>query len=62
MKRENKQRQYYKTSALLFILFLVLFVGANIIVKDKTFSETENRMLAGKPKFSVDKLLEGRFT
>jgi len=64
MNRKNKikQRQYYKTSALLFILFLVLFVGANIITKDKTFSETENRMLAGKPKFSVDKLLEGRFT
>lgn len=64
MNRKNKikQRQYYKTSALLFILFLVLFVGANIIAKDKTFSETENRMLAQKPKFSVDKLLEGRFT
>ncbi|WP_434793632.1 hypothetical protein TPDSL_35340 [Terrisporobacter petrolearius] len=64
MNRKNKikQRQYYKTSALLFILFLVLFVGANIITKDKTFSERENRMLAGKPKFSVDKLLEGRFT
>ncbi|WP_419749981.1 DHHW family protein [Terrisporobacter petrolearius] len=64
MNRKNKikQRQHYKTSALLFILFLVLFVGANIITKDKTFSERENRMLAGKPKFSVDKLLEGRFT
>lgn len=62
IKNKNKQRQYYKTSALLFILFLVLFVGANTITKDKTFSETENRMLAGKPKFSVDKLLEGRFT
>lgn len=61
-KDKNKQRQYYKTSALLFILFLVLFVGANVITKDKTFSKTENRMLAGKPKFSVDKLLEGRFT
>ena len=62
IKNKNKQRQYYKTSALLFILFLVLFVGANIITKDKTFSETENRMLAGKPKFNVDRLLEGRFT
>lgn len=64
MNRKNKikQRQYYKTSALLFILFLVLFVGANIITKNKTFSETENRMLAGKPKFTVDRLLEGRFT
>lgn len=67
MKRQerrniNKQKQYYKTSAVLFVLFLVLFVGANIITKDKTFSETENRILAGKPKFTVDKLIEGRFT
>ncbi len=67
MKRQerrniNKQKQYYKTLAVLFVLFLVLFVGANIITKDKTFSETENRMLAGKPKFTVDKLIEGRFT
>ena len=65
MKRKNiinKQRQYYKTSAVLFILFLVLVVGANIITKDKTFSESENRMLAGKPRFTVDRLIEGRFT
>lgn len=65
MKRKNiinKQRQYYKTSAVLFILFLILVVGANIITKDKTFSESENRMLAGKPRFTVDRLIEGRFT
>ena len=58
----NKQKQYYKTSAVLFILFLVFFVGVNIITKDKSFSETENRMLAGKPKFTIDRLVEGRFT
>lgn len=65
MKRKNitnKQRQYYKTLAVLFILFLILVVGANIITKDKTFSESENRMLAGKPRFTVDRLIEGRFT
>ena len=65
MKRKdiiNKQSQYYKTSAVLFILFLILVVIANIITKDKTFSESENRMLAGKPKFTVDRLIEGRFT
>lgn len=61
-KNINKQIQYYKTSAVLFILFLVLMVGANIITKDKTFSEIENRMLAGKPKFTIDRLIEGRFT
>lgn len=65
MKRKNiinKQRRYYKTSAVLFILFLILVVGANIITQDKTFSESENRILAGKPRFTVDRLIEGRFT
>lgn len=61
-KNINNQRQYYKTSAVLFILFLVFFVGVNAITKDKTFSQTENRMLASKPKFTIDRLLEGRFT
>lgn len=62
IKNKNKQSQYYKTSAILFIFFLILMVGVNAITKDKTFSETENRMLAGKPKFTIDRLLEGRFT
>ena len=61
-RNKNKQKKYHKTSAVIFILFLVLIVGGNIITKDKTFSETENRMLATKPKFTVDRLLEGRFT
>lgn len=61
-RNRNKQKKYYETSAVIFILFLVLIVGGNLITKDKTFSETENRMLATKPKFTVDRLLEGRFT
>lgn len=61
-KKQNKQKRYYEVSAVLFILFLILIVGANIITKDRTFSESENRMLATKPKFTIDRLLEGRFT
>lgn len=61
-KKQNKQKRYYEASAVLFILFLILIVGANIITKDRTFSESENRMLATKPKFTIDRLLEGRFT
>ena len=61
-KKQNKQKRYYEASAVLFILFLILIVGANIITKDRTFSESENRMLSTKPKFTIDRLLEGRFT
>lgn len=61
-KKQNKQKRYYEASAVLFILFLILIVGANIITKDRTFSESENRMLATKPKFTIDRLVEGRFT
>ena len=46
-----------KLDKTLFILFLGLIVGANVIVKDRNFSESENRMLTTKPNFSIDKLL-----
>ena len=61
-RNNNVQKYYYQASAVIFILFLGIFVVGNIFTKDKTYSETENRMLAGKPKFTIDRLLEGRFT
>ena len=45
-----------------FIFFLVFMFILNIISKDKNFSQSENRFLSQRPKFSIDKLLEGRFT
>ena len=65
MKRKhktNRQKRYYISFAVMFIFFITLIIGANIITEDKTFSETENRALASKPKFSIERLLEGRFT
>lgn len=58
----NNKKSYYQASAVIFILFIVIFVGANLITKDKTYSETENRILATRPNFTIDRLLEGRFT
>lgn len=55
-------KSYYQASVVIFILFIGIFVGANLITKDKTYSETENRILATKPNFTIDILLEGRFT
>lgn len=65
MKKESKNRYskiYYKIMCLLFILVLATITGLNIIKKDKNFSDTENRMLAQKPKFTIEKFMEGRFT
>ena len=45
-----------------FCLFILLFFVANLITRDKTFSERENRMLASPPSFSFEKLRSGDFT
>ncbi len=56
----NKIR-YQRLLAVSFLLFLIILVCLNLIIKPKKFSESENRMLAQVPKFSIDRLLEGRF-
>ncbi|MEG1409610.1 MAG: DHHW family protein [Terrisporobacter sp.] len=61
-KIKNKKRGYYQVLAIGFILFLILIIGLSIITKDKDYSETENRVLQQKPNFTIDRLLEGRFT
>lgn len=59
MKNDMK---YYKILTIGFVLFLVSIVSFNIISKDESFSESENRMLAQNPKFSLDRLISGRYT
>ncbi len=46
---------------LVFAVFIYGIAFANIICKDRTFSEMENRMLAGKPAFSAERLWSGEF-
>ncbi len=48
------------THIFLFIIFF--FFAANLIAKDKTFSEQENRYLQTAPKLSFKKLVNGDFT
>lgn len=60
--KKYKPKGYYETLAVSYILFSILLIGANILTKDKVFSESENRILTTKPKFTIDRLLEGRFT
>ncbi len=59
-KKNNINKFFNLTGILFFGVFIFLVVG-NVFHKDKTFSETENRMLAERPELSVDGLLSGRF-
>lgn len=46
----------------MFLTTIFLFVGLNLITKDKKFSDNENRILQQKPRFTFDRLFEGRYT
>ena len=46
----------------IFLLIIVGFTVVSLITPDKTFSFTENRMLAQMPKFTIEGLFEGEFT
>ncbi|MGL4989703.1 MAG: DHHW family protein [Sarcina sp.] len=52
---------YYKklTCSFIFLLFTISLL--NFLLPDKVFSETENRVLQNKPKFTIDRLLDGRY-
>ncbi|WP_059050911.1 DHHW family protein [Paenibacillus senegalimassiliensis] len=53
-------------STYLIGLLLLLYIGgvalATMLTPEKTFSETENRVLEGRPSFSLRVLLSGQFT
>lgn len=63
MSNMNKHKKVYtRILALVFIVSIFGIFFINMLSKDKNFSEEENRMLAKKPKFSIDRLVEGRYT
>lgn len=47
--------------AVVFVLLIFILTILNLLKKDRSFSESENRMLEEKPKFSVERLLQGRY-
>lgn len=49
------------TVALLSAIVLI-FTAADLMGEDRVFSETENRILAARPKFSAESLLKGDYT
>ncbi|CEN21433.1 DHHW family protein [Paraclostridium sordellii] len=62
-KNSRKYKNVYiKLMTIMFLLTIFAFVCLNTIIKDKEFSENENRILQQKPKFTFDRLFEGRYT
>lgn len=61
-KRKKYNNVYMKSLMLLFLIFIFGMSILNILGKDKSFSEQENRKLKTKPVFSVDNLLYNKFT
>lgn len=46
---------------LAFVVFIYGIALVNLLSEDRTFSEMENRMLAGKPAFTAERLWSGDF-
>lgn len=48
--------------AITFVIMIFAVFLSNMIKPDKDFSQNENRYLSKKPKFSVERLLSGKYT
>ena len=67
-KRRRKEKLFYHRSskiyfkmAGIFLFFLIIAFAFNLFSKDKKYSESENRMLAQKPEFSMANLASGKY-
>ena len=58
--RERSAKIYFKIT-LIFLLFMAVACGFLIFQPDREYSESENRMLAQKPEFSLTSLASGKF-
>ncbi|WP_235615641.1 DHHW family protein [Brevibacillus reuszeri] len=52
---------YYRAIAILLLLFTGVILAVNLLTPSEDFSESENRMLQQLPKFSLSKLVTGKF-
>ena len=56
------EKVYKHSMFLMLILFLGLIGIMHIVIPDRTFSESENRVLEKRPQFSIKNLLNGKYT
>ena len=57
----NEKKNAFLTVGILFAIILAFSV-ADMLNSDRVYSETENRVLASRPEFSQDALLQGGYT
>lgn len=60
-KRKRKKTQFPIYMAVSFLTVFILLTVLNLFHRDRTFSDNENRMLAMKPKASLEKILDGKY-
>lgn len=60
-KRRTKKIKKENILGLAFVICVFLFMLLNVIVQDKEMSEQQNKMLAQKPKFSLEGVLSGTY-
>lgn len=60
-KKVKKVSKKNLVTVIVFILMIGIFTLASLIKKDTGFSETENRVLTGKPEASVESLFDGTY-
>lgn len=60
--RNRNKQYYYLITSIIFIVFLISIVGLNEFKEEAKILESENRMAAKKPKFTIERLLEGSFS
>lgn len=57
-----KEKLNTVVTTMIFLGVIMVFTVVSLLTPDKTFSFTENRVLAQMPKFSVEGFFEGEFT
>lgn len=67
-KKKRRERLIYQRSSKIYIKVAGIFLGFliiactfNLFSKDREYSEAENRMLAQRPEFSLERLLNGKY-
>lgn len=60
-KRRTKKIKKENILGMAFVICVFLFMLLNVIVQDKEMSKQQNKMLAQKPKFSMEALLSGTY-
>lgn len=58
--RERSFKIYIKITGV-FLGMILIFTVLNFFTKDKDYSETENRILAGKPELTLSSLTSGKY-